>query len=105
MTSYVDVSFHGLPHDGSIEASIQRWVARLEAMRIEIQRAQITVEPSGRRRTAITLTLLLLDGSSRTVGSVHADAYVAVADAFRAARKQFQPAPQSRVRTWAVWAA
>jgi hypothetical protein len=102
MTPYVDVSFHGLPRDVSIEAAIHRWVARLEAMRIEIQRAQITVEVSGRRRTSVTLILRLMDGNSRTTASVHADAYVGVADAFRAAKQLLQPVAPPRARVWAA---
>lgn len=102
MTPYVDVSFHGIPRDVSIETAIHRWVARLEEMRIEIQRAQITVEPVGKRRTAVTLNLQTLDGNRRTARSVHADAYVGVADAFRAAKHQQQPAASPRPRAWAA---
>ena len=98
MTPYVDVSFHDLPRDVSIEASIHRWVARLEAMGIEIQRAEIKVAPSGRRQTSVSLTLVLVDGTSRATSSVHADAYVCVADAFRAAKQRLLPSVPPRAR-------
>ena len=94
MTSYIDVSFNGLVQDPSVESAIHRWVARFEAMRIEVRWAGITVEPSGRRRTLVCLTMALTDGTVRTAATIHTDVYVAVADAFRAVRQQtLQPAP------------
>lgn len=97
MTPYVDVSFRGLPRDPSVEAAINRWVARLESMRIEVQRAEIIVAPAGRKRTLISATIELTTGAVQTTATAHADTYVGVADAFRAIRKQLQPpeSPQS----------
>jgi hypothetical protein len=94
MTTYIDVSFRGLVRDPSIEAAIHRWVARLEAMRLEIQRASVIVEPSGRKRTLVSTTVRLVDGTVRTSATVHADTYVGVADAFRAILRQHQPMQQ-----------
>lgn len=98
MTSYVDVTFRGIPKDPSVEASIHRWVARLEAMRIEIQRAYITVEPSGRHRTMVSVTVLLTNGSMPTTTTVHVNTYVGVADAFRAVRHQVQAPAAPRAK-------
>jgi hypothetical protein len=95
MLSYVDVTFRSMPKDASVEAAVHRWVARLEALRIAVQRAEVTIEASGRRRTVITLTLRLTDGSMWTAATAHADRYVGVADVFRAMKQQVQPpAPQ-----------
>jgi hypothetical protein len=88
MTSYVDVTFARLDRAPSLESTIHRWVARIEAMRFDVQRASVVVESGGRGRTRICLTLSLTDGTSRTAAITHADAYVAVADAFRVVRQQ-----------------
>jgi hypothetical protein len=87
MTTYIGVSFLGLPRDLSIEAAIHRWVARLEAIQIEVQRAQITVQPSGRKRTRISATVQLVNGDVKTSAIVHENAYVGIADTFRAIRQ------------------
>jgi ribosome-associated translation inhibitor RaiA len=88
MTSYIDVTFERIDRDPSIESAIHRWVARFEAMRFDVQRAVATVKLSGRRRTTVCLTLVFMDGDSRTATVTHDDAYVAVADAFRVVRHQ-----------------
>jgi ribosome-associated translation inhibitor RaiA len=88
MTSYIDVTFARIERAPSIESTIHRWVARIEAMRFDVQRASVAVESDGRRRTRVSLTLSLMDGTSRTAAVTHADAYVAVADAFRVVRQQ-----------------
>jgi hypothetical protein len=102
VTSYIDVSFRGLPRDLSVEAAIHRWVARLEALRIEVQRAEVTVEPSGRKRTQISATVRLTNGCVQTTATVHADTYVGVANAFRAIRHQLLPAQATPPLKWAV---
>lgn len=88
MSPLVDVKFERLAHDGSVEASIQRWVERLSWANVEIQRASISIERAGWRRTAACLTLLLVDGTAMTAATSHADVYVAVADVFREVRRQ-----------------
>lgn len=91
MATHIEVSFRGVHRDPSVESAIHRWVARLEAMRIEVQRADVVVEPSGRKRTRITASIRLTDGTVQTSATMHADTYVGVADAFRALRHQSQP--------------
>jgi hypothetical protein len=88
MTSYIEVNFGRVGHDPSIESAIHRWVARFEAMGFPVQRATAGVEPGSRHRTAISLTLVLTDGTSRSAATTHTDAYVAVSDAFRLVRQQ-----------------
>jgi hypothetical protein len=88
MTPYIAVAFQRIDRNPSIESAIHRWVARFEAMRFEVRRAIATVEPAGRNRTAVTLTLLLADGVARRVATTHVDPYVAVSDAFRLVRQQ-----------------
>jgi len=88
MSSNVDIRFVGLERDPSIEAAIRRWVVRFETMRLEVARASVVVEPSWLKRTKVHLTLIGADGIRWTTGIVHADAYVAVGDAFRDVRRQ-----------------
>ena len=90
MSSQVDVSFCGVPENPFVEASIHRWVARLEDRQIEVQRALIILEPSGRHRTLVSVTLLLTNGVVQTTAKVHADAYLGIANAFRDARRQLR---------------
>jgi ribosome-associated translation inhibitor RaiA len=93
MTSYIDVSFERTDRNPSIESAIHRWVARFEAMRFAIQRATAAIEPAGRNRTTVRLTLVLADGTTRTAATTHADPYVAVSDAFRVVRQQLLAGP------------
>jgi hypothetical protein len=88
MSPHIDVKFERVPHDPSVEASVQRWVDRIGWTNVEVERASVTIERSGWRRTAVSLALSLLDGRSLTTSITHADVYVAVADVFREARKQ-----------------
>ena len=87
MRSHIEVTFHGLPRDDSLEAAIDRWVARLEAMRVEIETAVVIVEKSG-RQTCVAVALALASGVSSSAVCAHADPYVAVSNAFRGARRE-----------------
>ncbi len=97
MTSYVDVNFQRIARDPSIESAVHRWVARFEAMRLEVRRASAIVEPGGRGRTTVKLTLVLADGASRTADATRPDPYVAISDAFRSVRQQLLAAPPGRL--------
>jgi hypothetical protein len=99
MSPHIDVKFARLPHDPSVEASVQRWVDRLAWMNVEIERACVTIERTAWRRTSVCLTLILVGGRALTTAISHGDVYVAVADVFREARKQLlgrAAAPGSR---------
>jgi hypothetical protein len=88
MTPYIDVSFQRSERNPSIESAIHRWVARFAAMGLEVRRGFATVEPTGRNRTTLRLTLILADGTARTATITHADPYVAVSDVFHVVRQQ-----------------
>ncbi len=97
MTPYIHVSFQRIARNPSIESAIHRWVARFEAMRFEVRRALATVESAGRNRTTVHLSMVLVDGVSRTAKITHTDPYVAVSDAFRLVRQQLLAAPAGRL--------
>lgn len=87
MLPYIDVSFPDHTCDRSVEGAVRRWIARLEAMHFEIAGADAAVARAGRKRTSVCLTITLGDGKLATAASTHSDPFVAVADAFRAVRR------------------
>ncbi len=84
----IDVKFVRMPRDPSVEASVQRWVDRIGWANVEVERADITIERSGWRRTSVCLTIVLAGYRALTAATSHVDVYVAVADVFREVRKQ-----------------
>jgi hypothetical protein len=100
MTSYITTLFRGVPHDASIESTTHRWVARLEALGIEIERADAVVERVG-RKTAVSL-IVRTSGGSSSASQVHDDPYVAVSNAFRSIRHGIQVTAKQPARSrWA----
>jgi hypothetical protein len=71
----------------SIEAAVQRWLARLEQIGDSIEGLEITLEANGRRCYDILLVIQLTGVACVTIATSHEDVYVAVSDAFRQARK------------------
>jgi ribosome-associated translation inhibitor RaiA len=90
---YIQVSFRGMPRDPALEAAIHRWVARLEWMNVGVQRAEVSVERIGRRRTSVSLQIGANDGSAPSATASHADAYVAVSDAFHGVQRKLVRSP------------
>jgi hypothetical protein len=98
MSSRIEVTFHGTPHDVSLEAAVDRWVWRLEdMMRDEIETAAAIIERAG-RRTMVSLMLALANGISVTAATEHLDSYVAVSNAFRDVRRALTDAGASPSR-------
>jgi ribosome-associated translation inhibitor RaiA len=88
-----EITFHDLPQSDAVEASIQRWVARLEHVSERISRCRVFVmQPHRRQRTGKDFEVhvhLAIPGDEIAASRIHhEDVYVAVADAFRAARRQ-----------------
>lgn len=90
MQPSIDVVFHRRARSPSLASTVHRWVARFEAMHLDVARAAVEIE-TGDRRTTVALALTLSDGKSSSVATSHADPYVAVSDAFRAARRELLP--------------
>ena len=88
MERYVEVTFQRMPRDPSVETAAHRWVARLESANIAVRYAAIFIEQSDRRHISVWVTLHLGDGARSTTTASREDAYVAVGDAFRAARRE-----------------
>ncbi|MGE5183882.1 MAG: hypothetical protein ACM31C_17550 [Acidobacteriota bacterium] len=83
----IEVRFPGGVRDRSIEAVVHRWVARFDAMSLEVSQADATIE-SARRHTLVSLLLTLETGALADAAISREDPYVAVSDCFRAVRRQ-----------------
>jgi hypothetical protein len=88
MRPYVRVKFERMARDPSVEASVYRWIARLESTNVPIRGADVAIEKTDGRRTAVHLKLAIADGPSSTIVTSHDEIYVAVADVFRSARRR-----------------
>lgn len=88
-----DITFHEISPSDSVEAAIHRWVARLEHVFDRIIRCKVRVEQphkSHRHGREFEVHVLLeIPGTDITTSRTrHEDVYVAIADAFRATRRQ-----------------
>ena len=100
MNNPVDISFRGMDTSPAVEAAVNKWVARLDHAFGRIERCSVILEmPHNHHRQGRTfqvhITLTVPDRTiaiSRDPGTDprHEDVYVAIADAFRAARRQLQ---------------
>lgn len=91
--------FLGMARSPSVEAQIQRWVGKLDRSFARIQRCATWIElPHHHRRKGNTFRVrveLDVPGDTLVVNrengdSSHENVHVAIADAFRAARRQLQ---------------
>ncbi len=90
-----EITFHGLDHSDAVEASVQRWIARIEQIHDRITKCGVVIaQPHKRHRHGrefhINVVMEIPGGEVVATHIGHEDIYVAVADAFRAARRQLQ---------------
>jgi ribosome-associated translation inhibitor RaiA len=88
-----EITFHELPHSDGVEAAIQRWVARVEPLHSRIRGCRVFVmQPHRRQRNGrdfeIHVRLDIPGAEIAASRNHHEDIYVAIADAFRAVRRQ-----------------
>ncbi|MGE0399203.1 MAG: HPF/RaiA family ribosome-associated protein [Kofleriaceae bacterium] len=92
MSIPTEITFHELDPSPAAEAAIERWVARLEQVHDRILHAHATVTVPHRhgrhREFEVHLKLDISGAEIVTRLARHEDVYVAIADAFRAARRQ-----------------
>lgn len=88
MQQYIRVDLEGMAPDPSVEAAALRWVARLEESGLPIGGAIVEIEHVGRRGTVVSVRVDITGGSTMTASAARDEIYVAVADAFRAVRRQ-----------------
>ena len=100
MQIQTEITFHEIRASEAVEAAIQRWVARLEHLNTRILRCHVVVDQPHKhhrhgREFEIHL-VLSVPGEGIVARVRHEDVYVAVADAFRAARRQLNELLQLR---------
>ncbi|MEJ7599377.1 MAG: HPF/RaiA family ribosome-associated protein [Kofleriaceae bacterium] len=86
-----EITFHSLPHSDSVELSIERWIARLDLD--QITRCDVVLgKPDKHHRDGrpldVTVQVEVVDAAPIISHTAHENVYVAIADAFRAARRQ-----------------
>lgn len=102
----VDITFRDMPASNALQASIERWADRLARLEPRISKCTVVVEQPHRKRWSgkqfhVRLEITMPDrvivvGRDPAQDETHADPYVAVGDAFRAARRQLQDAIEIR---------
>jgi len=88
----IATTFRDMTPSPALQAAVERWAERLGQLSTRIVSCHVAVEKPHRHHThgsgfRITLTLTV-PGASIAASRDHLDPYVAVADAFRAARRQ-----------------
>src|SRR5262245_44103724 len=89
-----EITFHQLDHSDAVAAAVLRWIARLEHLSERMTKCSVTVDqPHKRRRHGgeyHVSIVLEVPGAELAATHDHVDVYVAIADAFRALRRQLQ---------------
>ena len=83
-------TFRDLPRSASLQAAAERWVSRLEQVHDQIAACHVVIERLPRHQLAgslqIHISIAMPDENLVVTHQTSKDAYVALADAFRAAR-------------------
>jgi len=96
----VSITFRSMDASPSVERAVERWVERLAGSFDRIERCEVVIELPHRHgrqgnifhvRIDLTIPHRVISVSDGTaLDHAHEDVYVAIADAFRAARRQLQ---------------
>jgi ribosome-associated translation inhibitor RaiA len=89
----IATTFRDMTPSPALQAAVERWASRLDHVSHRIVSCHVSVEKPHRHHlhgSAFQITVIVtVPGSQITVSNQpHEDPYVAVADAFRAARRQ-----------------
>lgn len=100
MQTPVEITFRSMDPSPAVEKSIRRWADRLDRCYERIERCAVVIElPHRRHRQGKTFSVhIYLTLPDRTIAitrdpgldQAHEDIHVAIADAFRAARRRLQ---------------
>jgi hypothetical protein len=86
------VSFRDMPASPSLQAAAERWMARLEQVSDGIIGCHVSVEKPHHRLHGspfhVRVVLIIPGAHISITDQINLDAYVALADAFRAARRR-----------------
>src|SRR5574337_391542 len=97
METPLKITFQGIEPSPALDTRIRTWMKRLEGVHHRISRCEVVVDkPHNHQRSGLDfdvhVSLTLPRGRVITSGVDH-DPYVAVRDAFRAARRQLVDRP------------
>ena len=86
-------TFRDMPRSPALQAAAERWVARLEQVSDRIVGCHVMIEKPHRHHLhgspfQVNILLSVPGGNIAVTNQVSQDAYVALADAFRAARRK-----------------
>ena len=89
----VITTFRDMPPSPSLQAAAERWVARLEQVFDRIVGCHVSIEKPHHHRLhgtpfQVNIVLAVPGAQIAVTNQLNQDAYVALADAFRAARRQ-----------------
>ena len=100
MQTPLQISFHGLPASEAVERDVRGWVAQLEHVFPRIVSCRVTIEIPHRHQQRGQLYRVQVDvgvprshliaGRTTDDDPAHADVYIAIRDAFRAAKRQLE---------------
>lgn len=87
------MSFRDMPFNPSLQAAAERWIMRLEQVSDRIMGCHVAIEQSHHPRQhgssfQANVVLVVPDAHISVINQLNQDAYVALADAFRAARRK-----------------
>lgn len=88
-----EIKFHGFRKSDAIEAAVHRWVTRLELVYDRILRVEVRLDQPHRshrqgREFEVHIHVEVPGADIITRHARHEDVYIAIADAFRATRRQ-----------------
>jgi ribosome-associated translation inhibitor RaiA len=91
----LDITFRDMTPSAAVEDAIERWADRLEHVYGRIQGCAVIVEQPHHHhrqgnRFRIHVDVTVPGGEIAVRGAEHENAYVAIAEAFRAARRQLR---------------
>jgi ribosome-associated translation inhibitor RaiA len=89
----ITTTFRDMPSSPSLQAAAERWVARLEQVSDRIVGCHVSIEKPHHHRLhgspfQVNIVLNVPGANIAVSNQLNEDAYVALADAFRAARRQ-----------------
>ena len=100
MQTPLQITFHQLPHSSALEADVRTWVDDLATVFDRIVSCRVLIEAPHHHQQHGWLYRVRIEigvpgehivvGRSPDEDGAHADPYVAVRDAFRAARRQLE---------------
>lgn len=88
-----EITFHGFNKSDAVEAAVHRWVTRLELVYDRILRVEVRLDQPHRshrqgREFEVHVHVEIPGADIIARHTRHEDVYVAIADAFRASRRQ-----------------